>query len=317
MNYSLRPETAAAFRGKTVLLTGSAGFLGRHFSAALEGAGAKVKGFDIATGADVADPEYWSIVGRYDEDFVLCGAGIASPFHYRAKPLKALDAAAAGARNALEYCRTMAGDFRKKPKLLFLSSSEIYGNPDKNNVPTLESYRGNVSCTGPRACYDESKRLGETLCTIYHEHFGVHAVTVRPFNGYGPGMSATDYRVLPNWREAIRKGEPLRIYGNGNQTRTFCYVTDLVRGCLEALAHGEPGPYNIGAPGPEVSMLELASILGKVVGKSLDFVRIDHPDTYPADEPQRRCPDIRKAREHFGFEPVVSLEDGLREFMAE
>ena len=306
MNYSLRPETAAAFRGKTVLLTGSEGFLGKHFTAALMGVGAYVVGIDLIKGQDAADP---SIFNGILPEFVIHAAGLASPFHYRARPLVALDASINGLRNILSRLG--------ESEILFLSSSEIYGNPPPAQVPTQESYRGNVSCTGPRACYDESKRLGETLCTIYHEHFGVHAVTVRPFNGYGPGMSATDYRVLPNWREAIRKGEPLRIYGNGNQTRTFCYVTDLVRGCLEALAHGEPGPYNIGAPGPEVSMLELAAILGRVVGKSLDFVRIDHPDTYPADEPQRRCPDIRKAREHFGFEPVVSLEDGLREFMAE
>jgi UDP-glucuronate decarboxylase len=311
MNYALRPETAACFAGKTVLLTGSAGFLGKHFTKALEQAGAVVEGLDIITGEDVASDRYAGgrSSGRFD--FILHAAGIASPFHYRAKPLQAMDACIRGVRNMLDSAKGTG------TRLLFLSSSEIYGNPDKNNVPTLESYRGNVSCTGPRACYDESKRLGETLCTIYHEHFGVHAVTVRPFNGYGPGMSATDYRVLPNWREAVRKGEPLRIYGNGNQTRTFCYVTDLVRGCLEALAHGEPGPYNIGNPTPEVSMLELADRLGKVIGKRLDFVRIDHPDTYPADEPQRRCPDIRKAREHFGFEPKVSLEDGLAEFMKE
>ena len=309
VNYALRPETAAAFAGKTVLLTGSAGFLGKHFTKALEECGTLVKHFDILDGDDVNDPDCWDMSEQYD--MVIHAAGIASPFHYRAKPLQALDACVNGVRYALEQCAT------RHAKLLYLSSSEIYGNPDKANVPTQESYRGNVSCTGPRACYDESKRLGETLCQIYHEHFGVHAVTVRPFNGYGPGMKADDYRVLPNWREAVRKGEPLRIYGNGNQTRTFCYVTDLIRGCLEALAHGEPGPYNIGNPTPEVSMLELAERLGQVIGKRLDFVRIDHPDTYPADEPQRRCPDIRKAREHFGFEPVVSLEDGLREFMAD
>jgi UDP-glucuronate decarboxylase len=306
VNYSLRPQTAEAFRGKTVLLTGSAGFLGKHFTRALVETGAVVLGMDLASGHDASKRSEWPFGSS--PDYIIHAAGIASPFYYRAHPLTALDAALS-VRHALDMADTC------RAKLLFLSSSEIYGNPDKNNVPTLESYRGNVSCTGPRACYDESKRLGETLCTIYHEHFGVHAVTVRPFNGYGPGMGATDYRVLPNWREAIRKGEPLRIYGNGNQTRTFCYVTDLIRGCLEALAHGEPGPYNIGSPGPEVSMLELADRLGRVVGKRLDFVRIDHPDTYPADEPQRRCPDIRKAREHFGFEPVVALEDGLKEFM--
>ncbi len=307
MNYSLRPETAAAFSGKTVLLTGSAGFLGKHFTKALEACGAHCVGIDLIDGQDAADP---NIFNGTIPDFTIHAAGLASPFHYRSRPLVALDASINGLRNVL--------DKLGESKILFLSSSEIYGDPPASQVPTQESYRGSVSCRGPRACYDESKRLGETLCQIYHDHFGVESVTVRPFNLYGPGMSATDYRVLPNWREAIRKGEALRIYGNGNQTRTFCYVTDGIRGCLEALAHGVPGDvYNIGSPGPEVSMLELADRLGKVIGKPLDFVRIDHPDTYPADEPQRRCPDIRKAREHFGFAPVVTLEDGLKQFMAD
>lgn len=310
MNYALPHAVTEALRGKTVLVTGSEGFLGKHFHAAIEGAGGRVELFDLVRDDDASDSSHWEGLGC--PDFVIHAAGIASPFHYRARPLVALDAAVRGTRNALDHCGKTGA------RMVFLSSSEIYGDPPAKHVPTLESYRGNVSCTGPRACYDESKRLGETLCRIYHEHFGVHVVTVRPFNFYGPGMKPDDYRVLPNWREAIRRGETIRIYGNGNQTRTFCYVTDGIRGCLQALVGGVSGePYNIGAPGPEVSMLELASRLGTVLDKSLDFVRIDHPDTYPADEPQRRCPDIRKAREHFGFEPTVSLEDGLREFMAE
>ncbi len=310
MNYALRPETAAAFSGKTVLLTGSAGFLGRHLVAALESVGAATIGLDLANGFDMSQRDKWPFGS--EPDFIICAAGLASPFHYRARPLVALDAALS-VRHALD----LAEDSASRPKLLYFSSSEIYGDPDPANVPTQESYRGNVSCVGPRSCYDESKRLGETLCAIYHEQFGVHAVTVRPFNLYGPGMAATDYRVLPNWREAVRRGESLRIYGSGNQTRTFCYVTDGIRGCLEALAHGQPGAYNIGNPSPEISMDDLAEAVARVANVPLYCVHIDHPDTYPADEPQRRCPDIRKAREHFGFEPVVTLEDGLREFMGE
>src|SRR5678810_1351576 len=137
MNYSLRPETAAAFAGKTVLLTGSAGFLGRHFTKALDEAGARVTGIDLVDGYDATDPGFWK---RSDTaDMVIHAAGIASPFHYRAKPLRALDACVSGVRNALDYCA------QRKARLLYLSSSEIYGNPDKANVPTQESYRGNVS----------------------------------------------------------------------------------------------------------------------------------------------------------------------------
>ena len=316
MNYALRPETAAAFAGKVVILTGSAGFLGKHFNTALHDAdAAQVICMDPAdSGLDATKPDDWESRDWHERptaDFVIHAAGIASPFHYHAKPLQALDAALS-VRNALEYCKANGS------RLLFLSSSEIYGDPPASQVPTQESYRGNVACRGSRACYDESKRLGETLCQIYHDHFGVESVTVRPFNFIGPGMKPEDYRVLPNWREAIRKGEPLRIYGNGNQTRTFCHVSDGIRGCLEALAHGVSGDvYNVGNPKPEISMLELAARIGKVTGKPVDFVRIDHPDTYPADEPQRRCPDIRKAREHFGFEPMVALDDALAEFFAE
>jgi UDP-glucuronate decarboxylase len=199
---------------------------------------------------------------------------------------------------------------------LFFSSSEIYGDPDPKHVPTPESYRGNVSCLGPRACYDESKRLGETLCLIFHELYGVPTRMVRPFNVYGPGMQETDYRVLPNFGSRIIGKRPLLIYGTGQQTRTFCYVTDAITGFMKALLNGSPGQaYNIGNPVPEISMLELAKALERVVGRGLEVQLIEYPDSYPADEPQRRCPDISKAALQLSYKPVVGLDEGLKRFI--
>jgi UDP-glucuronate decarboxylase len=183
-------------------------------------------------------------------------------------------------------------------------------------VPTQESYRGNVSCHGPRACYDESKRVGETLCYIFHELHGTVTTIIRPFNVYGPGMQETDYRVLPNFASRIKAGKPLNIYGQGNQTRTFCYITDALTGFLLAILKGVPGEaYNIGNTRPELSMLELVRNVESVLGRSVPLNLIEYPDSYPADEPMRRCPDIRKARIQLQYDPRVTLEEGLRRFL--
>jgi UDP-glucuronate decarboxylase len=200
--------------------------------------------------------------------------------------------------------------------MLFMSSSEIYGDPDPRHVPTPESYRGNVACQGPRACYDEGKRVGETLCHIYHERFGTHVNTVRPFNVYGPGMLPDDYRVLPNFAGRIAAGERLKVYGNGTQTRTYCYVTDAMTGFFKVLLRGVPGEvYNVGCAAPEVSVLDLVGAIERVLGRPIAYDVIEHPDSYPADEPLRRCPDIRKAALQLGFVPRVSLDEGLGRFL--
>lgn len=242
-------------------------------------------------------------------DFIVHMAAVPSPYYYRAYPLETLEVATTGTKLMLDLAKAHRAAF------LFVSSSEIYGDPDSAHVPTPESYRGNVACQGPRACYDESKRLGETLAYIYHQHFGLKTNVVRPFNVYGPGMNETDYRVLPNFASQIKGGKPLRIYGDGRQTRTFCYATDAVVGFLKVLLHGVPGePYNIGNPEPEISILELAQLSQRIVGRKLDVHLIEYPDSYPADEPKRRCPDIRKAKLQLGYEPAISLEEGLGRF---
>jgi UDP-glucuronate decarboxylase len=218
--------------------------------------------------------------------------------------------ATAGTKNMLTLAE------RHGARFAFFSSSEIYGDPDAKHVPTPESYRGNVSAQGPRACYDESKRVGETLCYVFHESKGLATNTIRPFNVYGPGMQETDYRVMPNFASLIKAGRPLHVYGSGNQTRTFCYVTDAMNGFLRVITDGVPGEaYNIGNPKPEISMLDLVKTMEKVLGRKIDHRLMEYPDSYPADEPQRRCPDITKARRQIGFAPKVTLEEGLRRFL--
>jgi UDP-glucuronate decarboxylase len=323
-------KSASAFAGKTIYITGGRGFLGRYFSETFAYLNAKV--LDKPCRVIVADnlitagklgAESFNAPGftflqqdvtkkiQIDGpvDYILHAAGIASPYYYQANPLETIDVAISGTRNALEMAR------EKDARIVFFSSSEIYGDPDPKFVPTPETYKGSVAILGPRSCYDESKRLGETLCHVFHEKFGTKVCTVRPFNVYGPGMQEKDYRVLPNFAARIAAGKPLKVYGNGNQTRTFCYVSDAIAGFLLALVHGKPGqPYNIGNPTPEISMLQLAKEIQKVLGRDVALELVGYPEGYPGDEPNRRCPDICKARKELGYEARIDLSEGLRRF---
>jgi UDP-glucuronate decarboxylase len=323
---------AESFEGKTVLITGGAGFLGQYFAAVLANMNETMlkKPCKIIAFDNFITSEYKSVAEQpknphvtliqhdvihpvnYNEpvDYILHAAGIASPYYYRAFPLQTLDVAIVGTRNMLELAR------QKNAKILFFSSSEIYGDPDARSVPTKETYRGNVSCLGPRACYDESKRLGETLCKIYFTEFGTQTRMVRPFNVFGPGMKEKDYRVLPNFASRIVAGRPLGVYGDGTQTRTFCYITDAIVGFLKVLVNGKAGePYNIGNPTPEISMLQLVQTIEKVLGKKIELEITDYPSSYPADEPQRRCPDITRAKTELNYSPRVDFADGLNRYM--
>ncbi len=319
------------FSDKTILLTGGRGFLGRYFMEIFNEINKNVleKKINlivldnlITSGREGSDiPNYRNIEFinhnvinefNYDKkiDYIVHAAGIASPYYYRAYPLETLGVAIDGTKNMLKLAELNSA------KLIFFSSSEIYGDPDIKNIPTKESYRGNVSCTGPRACYDESKRVGETLCNIYHNIKGVHTNTIRPFNVFGPGMQETDYRVLPNFASRIKGNIPLEIYGTGNQTRTFCYVTDAMEGFIRVIMNGVSGEaYNIGNPDPEISVIELIKKIELILGKEVKYNIVDYPDSYPADEPNRRCPDIRKAKIQIKYNPKVLIDDGLKRFI--
>ncbi len=325
-------DNASVLAGKKVMLTGGRGFLGRYFTAVFSYLNEYVLAAPVEVvvldnlisagkkGAEVPDIPNMRFIEHdvtkpleYGDalNYVVHAAGIASPFYYRAYPLETLEVAITGTRNMLELART------NQARFAFFSSSEIYGDPDPRYVPTPESYRGNVACQGPRACYDESKRVGETLCYIFHNTFGVHTNIIRPFNVYGPGMQETDYRVLPNFASRIQRGEPLNVYGTGQQTRTFCYITDALVGFLLVVLRGVSSEtYNIGTERPEIAMSDLVQHIEKVLGRDVNYNLIDHPDSYPADEPNRRCPDIRKARLHLEYEPEVELDDGLHRFLS-
>lgn len=250
-------------------------------------------------------------------DWIIHAAGIASPIYYRLHPLECIDANINGLRNLLEYSVAEAKAGRPLEGFLFYSSSEIYGDPTPDAIPTPETYRGLVSCTGPRSCYDESKRLGETLCVVYATHHGVPVRVARPFNNYGPGLKITDGRVLPDFARNVLNGEDVVMLSDGSPKRTFCYATDAITGYYKILVRGHNGEaYNIGIEKPEISMATLASLVtdtarelfgykGKVVlGKAKQ-------EDYLIDNPNRRCPIIKKAREHLGYDPKVLPEEGI------
>lgn len=326
-------KVADQMEGKTFLINGAAGFLGNYFVGVLQHLNrtrfkkpARIIGLDnFIVGVknspffDLKDPnlEFISHDVRLpyetskDVDYIIHAAGIASPVYYAKYPLETIAATVDGLKNTLEFARI------KKPKgILYFSSSEIYGDPPSEYIPTPEDYRGNVSSTGLRACYDEAKRLGETLATIYHRIYEVPVMIVRPFNVYGPGMKRDDQRVLPNFLNAALDGKTINIHARGEQTRTFSYATDAVNGFFRALILGRPGEaYNIGIDSGEISMHDLAKKVEKVHGKPLDIKLADYPEGYPVGDPNRRRPDIEKARKELGYAPKIALDEGLKRIL--
>jgi UDP-glucuronate decarboxylase len=331
--------------GKQVLITGGGGFLGYYLVQALlhhnragatEAIGVTVyDNFARGTPAwlealagdanlrlvrhDVTHPPPSDMP---DFDFIIHAASIASPIYYRKHPIETMDANVNGLRYLLEHCRERMRSGRKPVEgFLYFSTSEIYGDPTPENIPTPESYRGNVSCTGPRACYDESKRYGETLCVNFAAVHGLPIKTARPFNNYGPGLKITDGRVLPDLSRDILAGRDIVMLSDGSPTRTFCYITDAIVGYLKILVRGRAGEaYNIGTERPEISIGDVADMLTRLGAELFGYrgkvVRgVSADANYLVDNPNRRCPDIAKARAELDFNPTVGLEDGLRRML--
>jgi dTDP-glucose 4,6-dehydratase len=296
-----------------VVVTGGAGFLGSHLCEALIARGDEVVALDsLITGRRenlaMLDGEAgftfiecdvsveMPVTGQVDA--VMHFASPASPFEYLAYPFETLDAGSLGTRRGLELARANGARF------LLASTSEIYGEPLEH--PQRETYWGNVNSIGPRAVYDEAKRFAETLTMTYHREIGLDVGIVRIFNTYGPRLRAADGRVVSNFVVQAMQGEPLTVYGEGTQTRAYCYVDDEVRGILALLDSGQVGPINIGNP-TEFTVLQLAQLVLEVTESSSELVF----KPLPTDDPTRRCPDITLARELLDWEPAVSLRDGL------
>jgi UDP-glucuronate decarboxylase len=252
-----------------------------------------------------------------DFQYIVHAASIASPIYYRKHPIATMDANVNGLRFLLDYARQRGDEGAPIEGLLFFSTSEIYGDPDPENIPTPETYRGYVSCTGPRACYDEAKRYGETLCVNFAQQHGVPVKIARPFNNYGPGLKITDGRVLPDFARDVLENRDVVLLSNGAPTRTFCYVSDAVAGYMKILVRGHSGEaYNIGVEEPEISIRELAERVASLARELFGYrgnvicKASDDPD-YLVDNPNRRCPLIGKARNELGYAPQVSIDEGL------
>ena len=265
--------------------------------------------FDIITD-DISTIENVSNVTH-----VLHMASIASPTFYRAHPIETLDANVWGLRRLLEYYKS-----KLLNGFLFFSSSEIYGNSTPENIPTPEEYNGNVSCIGPRACYDEAKRFGETICYLFHEKYGTPITVVRPFNNYGPGMRLNDKRVPADFAKAIFENRDITLLSDGTPTRTFCYISDAITGYIKALLYDDFEIFNIGTETPEISILKLAETYQKIGGEVFGYTgKITHivseDANYLVNNPNRRCPNIGKARSKLSYNPQINVDQGVRYFL--
>ena len=302
------------FSGKRVMLIGSNGFLGRWFYDFFKSFSIETLCMDNNIASSDATFEYKqhniceSIPTEDRYDFIINCAGIASPEKYLKYPVETLDVSYVGTKNVLEYAKKVSVE-----SVLMFSSSEVYGTPHKNAIPTKESYVGCIPTTSSRSCYDIGKQVLETLCDIYYKEHDVPVKVVRPFNVYGPHMGSKDNRVLSKWMKSCMGGEKIRIYGDGKQTRTFCYASDSISMMLGVLLDGKNGDiYNVGTNTPELNMVELAEKLYNTLGIEPNYEIIEYPGDYPADEPLRRCPNIDKVVNTTNIQPSTPLQTGLK-----
>ena len=295
------------------MVSGGAGFIGSHLCEALLDKGLRVLALDnFITGAREnvralegnpdfefrqADVNHATFVDG-DVRYVLHFASPASPPQYDANPIHTLKVGTVGTMNMLGLAMAKGATF------LLASTSEVYGDPLVHPQP--ESYWGNVNPIGPRGCYDEAKRCAEAFAMAYHRAHAVDTRIIRIFNTHGPRMQVADGRAVPNFMAQAIRNEPITVYGDGSQTRSLCYVSDLVRGVLAVLERGDEMPVNLGNPS-EVTVLQLAKTIVRLAGSKSEIVHRD----LPVDDPKQRQPDITRARTLLGWQPEVALEDGL------
>jgi dTDP-glucose 4,6-dehydratase len=301
----------------TSVVTGGAGFLGSHLCDHLLAQGHRVICVDnLETGSleniahqrdDAFSFIYHDVIEpiRLDEpvDYVFHLAALASPVDYLRAPRASLKVGSYGTHNALGLAK------HKRARFLISSTSEVYGDPEVHPQP--ETYWGNVNPIGPRGVYDEAKRYAEALTMTYHSQQGVDTCIARIFNTYGPRMRKNDGRASVQFLNQAIAGKPLTVYGDGSQTRSLCYVDDLIRGLYALMTSDEHLPVNIGNPDHEVTMLELAQTVIRITGSTSEVVF----EALPIDDPQIRCPDITRARQILGWSPEIDLEEGLKRWL--
>jgi dTDP-glucose 4,6-dehydratase len=301
-----------------IVVSGAAGFIGSHMCDRLLDEGHSVTALDnFLTGSSAnlahlkSHPNFRFVEQDITKPFTVEGpvdcvlnmASPASPKDYLEHPIETLDVGSLGTRNMLELA------LAKNARFLVTSTSECYGDPLVH--PQVETYWGNVNPVGPRSCYDESKRFAEAITMAYHRKHGVRTNIARIFNTYGPRMKLDDGRVVPAFLDQALRGESMTVFGSGSQTRSFCYVSDLVDGLFRLMLSEERYPVNLGNP-REMTILEFAEHIRKMTGTASQIVF----QPLPEDDPKQRKPDITKARTILGWEPRVALEDGLRETVA-
>jgi len=325
-------EIAPLLEGKTLLVTGGAGFIGGYILDVVSYLNENcfknpcnlICLDNLIVGdqnriSHLLEKNYFKFLkcdvstafSHYDGniDFMVHAASIASPAYYRQYPIETIDANILGIRNLLQL-----GVEKKIKSLLYLSSSEVYGDPLPGNFPTPETYRGNVSCTGPRACYDEAKRAAETYCVFFFSKCGVPVKVARPFNLYGPGMRINDKRVIPDFINNALRGEPITMFSDGSDKRTFCYISDAITGFFKVLLSNSNGQvFNIGNNAEEFSILELANAVNELFENKIGVItKVSGEKNYLQDNPKRRVPDLSKARTILKYEPKINLKTGLQ-----
>jgi UDP-glucuronate decarboxylase len=341
-NIHLKIKKKGEWKDAIIIITGCAGFLGFYFLQYFTRRGRelgikKIIALDnffldkpswltslaeefssllILKKFNVASDDILKIKDALNANYIIHAASIASPSFYRKFPLETIDANINGLRKLLDNYKNCS----KLKGFLFFSSSEIYGDPNLSSIPTTEDYRGNVNCVGPRACYDESKRFGETLCWVYAKQYGMPITVARPFNNYGPGMKLGDRRLPADFARSIINGEDIIILSNGNPKRTFCYISDAISGYLLCLTYGVYDYFNIGTDKPEIMVKEFAEIFQSVGLKKYNYkgkirYEISEDQEYMTDNPNRRCPVIDKARIKLGYNPTVSIEEGIDRYL--